>query len=108
MLSGTELNSDHAIKKVASPPNPLKRATISGIEVIFTFNAISDPTIAPTPMPAKIKNGFTWTSGSKKVIKTAMNIANADSKFPFTAVSSLPSIFIPVINKIDAAIYIKF
>jgi hypothetical protein len=35
---------------------------------------------------------------------TAINIAKADRKLPFTAVSSLPSILIPVINKIDEII----
>jgi hypothetical protein len=42
------------------------------------------------------------------VIATAVNIANADKKLPLTAVSSLPNILIPVINRIDETIYIIF
>ena len=98
-LSGIELNSDHAIKKVAKPPNPLNKATISGIEVIFTFKAIVDPIIAPKTIPPINTIGLTK---STIVTETAINIAKADRKLPFTAVSSFPSIFMPEINKIDA------
>jgi hypothetical protein len=35
------------------------------------------------------------------VTETAMNMADADKKLPLTAVSSLPSILIPLINNID-------
>ena len=79
-----ELNSDQAIKKVARPPNPLKRATISGIEVIFTFRAINDPISAPTTIPARIIGFITLIN----VTITAINIANADKKLPLAAVSS--------------------
>ena len=96
-----ELNSDQAIKNVAKPPKPLNNATISGIEVIFTLKAINEPTMAPIEIPMIINNGFTIFT---KVIATAINIANADKKLPLTAVSSLPSILIPVINNIEDAI----
>ena len=52
-----------------------------------------------------ISNGLTI---SIKVIATAVNIANADKKFPFTAVSSLPNILMPVIKRIDDTMYIIF
>ena len=92
------MNSDQAIKNVAKPPNPLNKATISGIEVIFTLRAIIEPIIAPIEIPIKISKGFITLIN---VIETAINIANADKKFPLTAVSSLPSIFIPEINNIE-------
>ena len=101
VFAGRELNSDHAIKKVANPPKPLNKATISGIEVIFTFKAIKDPIIAPIPIPIRINNGLITFIN---VIETAINIAKAERKLPFTAVSSLPNIFIPVINNIEEAI----
>ncbi len=97
-LSGTELNSDHAIKKVAKPPKPLNKATISGIDVIFTLRAIREPTTAPNAIPLKSIIGLTT---SIKVMLTAINIAKAEKKLPLTAVSSLPNIFMPVINNID-------
>ena len=97
-LSGIELNSDQAIRNVARPPKPLNNATISGIEVIFTLRAIDEPIIAPKAIPIKRINGsITLTT----VMATAINIAKADKKLPLTAVSSLPSILMPVINNID-------
>ena len=95
------MNSDHAIKKVAAPPKPLNKATISGIEVIFTRRAIAEPITAPKAMPDNKTIGLIT---SMRVMLTAINIAKADRKLPFTAVSSLPSILIPVINKIDEII----
>jgi hypothetical protein len=61
--------------------------------------------IAPMPMPIRINKGSTTFIN---VIATAINIANAERKFPLTAVSSLPNILIPVINNMDEAIYIIF
>jgi hypothetical protein len=54
--------------------------------------------IAPKIMPPKSTIGLTI---SIIVMPTAINIAKAEKKLPFTAVSSLPSILIPVMNKID-------
>ena len=96
-----ELNSDHAIKNVANPPNPLKSATISGIDVIFTFNAINEPTTAPIDIPIMIRRGLKIFIN---VTDTAISIARADKKLPLTAVSSLPSILIPDMNKIEEKI----
>jgi hypothetical protein len=92
------LNSDQAIKNVANPPKPLNKATISGIEVIFTLKAINEPITAPIETPIKTITGFTTLM---MVTETAMNMADADKKLPLTAVSSLPSILIPLINNID-------
>ena len=94
-------NSDHAIKNVANPPNPLKRATISGIDVILTFNAINEPTNAPIDIPIMISSGLKIFIS---VTDTAISIASADKKLPLTAVSSFPSILIPDINKIEEKI----
>ena len=44
--------SASAIVKEAPPPKPLSNATICGIEVICTFNAITPPIIPPTMTPA--------------------------------------------------------
>ena len=92
IFSMPELCSDHAIKNVANPPKPLNKATISGIDVILTLIAITDPTMAPRAMPPKIINGLMTPT---TVTPTARNIANAEIKFPFTAVASFPSILIP-------------
>ena len=58
----------------------------------------SDPKIAPTEIPIIIMKGSTTFTN---VMLTAINIASADKKLPLTAVSSLPSIFMPVINNIE-------
>ena len=98
-LINNDNDIENAIKKVAKPPNQLNKATISGIEVIFTFKAIVDPIIAPKTIPPINTIGLTI---STTVTETAINIAKADRKLPFTAVSSFPSIFMPEINKIDS------
>ena len=98
-LSGLLLNSDHAIKNVARPPKPLNNATISGIDVILTFKAIIEPTIAPIIIPENNSRGLTIPI---HVIATAINIAKADRKLPLTAVDSFPSILMPVINNTEA------
>ena len=70
------LKDDHAIKNVAKPPKPLKRATISGIAVIFTFRAIIEPIRPPNKIPARII--LRSISKLKQVTPTAENIARAD------------------------------
>jgi len=99
------LYSDQAIKKVAKPPNPLNKATISGIDVIFTLSAIVDPIMAPIAIALIRNNGFTT---STIVTNTAINIAKEDKKLPLTAVSSLPSILMPEIKRIEAIMYTMF
>ena len=100
-LSGPLLNSDQAIRKVASPPKPLNKATISGIDVIFTFKAIKDPMMAPSNIPLNKTIGLI---NPIQVMPTAINIATAERKLPLTAVDSFPSIFIPVINNTEEMI----
>ena len=48
-------NSDHPTNKLAKPPNPLKRATSSGIPVIWTRLAAINPTKPPITKP-KVMN----------------------------------------------------
>ena len=52
------------MKKVANPPKPLKRATISGIEVILTFTAITEPIKAPSKIPPSTIIGLTILIGN--------------------------------------------
>ena len=42
--------------KLARPPKPLNKATISGIEVIATFLETTAPTRAPTTKPTAINS----------------------------------------------------
>ena len=63
-----------------------------------TLKAINEPITAPIETPIKTITGFTTLM---MVTATAMNMAEADKKLPLTAVSSLPSILIPLINNID-------
>ena len=94
------MNSDHAKKNDERPPNPLNNATISGIDVIFTLRANSDPIALPTRIADSTNTGsMTFTS----VTTTANSMPIADIKFPLTAVSSFPSILRPKINKIAEA-----
>ena len=51
-----------------------------------------NPIIAPSKIPP---SNITGSTIKIIVAKTAINIAKADKKLPFTAVSSLPSILIP-------------
>ena len=62
---------------------------------------MKEPITAPNAIPLRSTIGLTT---SIKVMLTAINIAKAEKKLPLTAVSSLPSIFIPVINNIDEKI----
>ena len=47
--------SDDPTRRLAIPPKPLKRATISGIAVIFTLVAAKNPISDPIQTPIKIK-----------------------------------------------------
>ena len=85
-LSGTEVNSDQAIKNVAKPPKPLNKATISGIEVILTFKAISAPTIAPVKIPANKIRGLTKLN---IVTKTANTGKIGDGKIFITTIDEV-------------------
>ena len=48
-------NTERATRVDAPPPKPLKRATISGIEVIATFTAAMAPMRLPTTTPTRIQ-----------------------------------------------------
>jgi len=68
------------MKKVAKPPKPLKRATISGIEVILTFTAITEPIKAPSKIPPSTTKGLTILIA---VTIIAINIPKAEMTLPF-------------------------
>jgi hypothetical protein len=61
--------------------------------------------MAPIAIALIRNNGFT---ASTIVTNTAINIAKEDKKLPLTAVSSLPSILIPEIKRIEAIMYTMF
>ena len=96
------VNCDQAIRKEAIPPNPLNKATISGIAVIFTFSAITEPIKAPKIIAEIII--VIPISTSISVTETADNMATEESILPRTAVDSLPSILIPKINRTEETI----
>ena len=91
-VSDKVLNSDQAKKNDDRPPNPLNKATISGIDVIFTRNANIEPIRPPNKTALKTKIGLII---STIVTKTATSIPEEETKFPLAAVSSLDSIFSP-------------
>jgi len=70
----------------------LNKATISGIDVIFTLIAKIDPITPPVNIAEKINTGLMIFP---KVTNKASNMPRAEITFPLTAVSSLPSIFNP-------------
>ena len=86
------LNSDQAKKKEDKPPKPLNNATISGIDVIFTFKANAEPIKAPSSMAESTSTGFTI---SITVTSTANNIPIEETTLPFAALLSFESIFKP-------------
>ena len=67
------------MKKVANPPKPLKRATISGMEVILTLIAITEPIKAPNKIPPRTTKGLTILIA---VTIIAINIPIAEIKLP--------------------------
>ena len=95
-------HSESATSADAAPPNPLKRATISGIPVISTFTAIMYPIIEPTAIPATIRVQLIIPSWPKFmsaiVVITATNIPNIPYWFPLGAVLGCPSFFSPKMN----------
>ena len=84
------LNSDQAKKKEDKPPNPLNSATISGIEVIYTFKAKAEPIKAPSSTAESTSTGFTI---SMTVTSTAKSIPMELTTLPLAAVLSFESIF---------------
>ena len=57
-LAGQIPISENAINDDANPPNPLKIATICGIEVIWTFLANIRPIMPPKMIPEDYPLGF--------------------------------------------------
>ena len=86
------LNSDHAKKNEERPPKPLNKATISGIEVILTFRANSDPIKPPRTIAEITSKGFII---STIVTRTARNIPVEETRLPLAAVSSFDNILRP-------------
>ena len=80
--SEVDVNSDHAKKKEDKPPKPLNNATISGIEVIFTFNANRAPILPPSKIATKTSIGLIILV---TVTKIAKNIPMEDTRFPLAA-----------------------
>ena len=70
-------DSDRATKADAAPPNPLNKATISGIPVISTRTAITQPIKPPksNPLPIKIQPSIPSPSSiCRTVVRTATSI----------------------------------
>ncbi len=96
--------SDRATSADAAPPNPLNRATISGIPVISTFTAMMYPITEPISIPEPINVQPTIPSGKKFmsmiVVTTAIAIPSIPYWFPLGAVRGWPRFFSPKIKKI--------
>ena len=110
MLNSRELLtfiiSEKAIRDDASPPNPLKIATICGIDVICTFLANISPIIPPNEIPETIKIiEFKSYSTYVRVVIIAITIPEKEIKLPLLAVNGLLNIFIPNIKNTDAIKY---
>jgi hypothetical protein len=77
--------SHAATRAEASPPNPLKAATICGMEVILTRSAAQAPSAAPTATPATMVPQVTMLSAIN-VMTTAPSIPTPASRLPERAV----------------------
>ena len=81
--------SERATSAEAAPPNPLKRATSSGIPVISTFTAMTIPINEPRARPATINSHCKPPFDncmSTTVVMTATSIPIAPYWFPRGAV----------------------
>ena len=106
MLNSRELLtfiiSEKAISDDASPPSPLKIATICGIDVICTFLANTRPIIPPKEMPEIIKIiEFKSYLTYVRVVIIAITIPEKEIRLPLLAVTGLLHIFIPNIKNTD-------
>ncbi len=79
-----DITSDRPTKADAAPPNPLNKATNSGISVISTLVAINTPINPPITNPEIINSSPNISSETifAIVTKTARNIPYAPSLFP--------------------------
>ena len=96
--------SERATNADAPPPNPLNRATSSGIPVISTLVAIRAPMMAPMARPPTINSQPMMPSDCilASVTRTARNIPIAPSLLPWGAVLGLESLLIPMMNRAAA------
>ena len=83
------------------------------MDVIFTFFAATYPASVPTTSPpariAQVKRSeASRILASKSVKTTAMSMPADESRFPFRAVSGLPSILIPRMKIAAETMYAKF
>ena len=88
--------------RLATPPEPLNSATISGMAVMATLCAATAPIKAPNAAATRIH----WNSRmplEKSVTTMAMSMPVADSRLPRTAVAGEPSCFRPKTNSAAAA-----
>ena len=85
----------------ARPPEPLNRATISGMPVIGTFLAAYKPIKPPTTNPAMITPKL-MPASLTSVTTIAINMPTAATMLPLRAVRGDESIFSPNTKKIAA------
>ena len=90
-----------ATKAEAPPPNPLKRATSSGMAVRGTLSAAATPTTEPMAMPTRMSSKLTICRTSNVAV-TAISIPVAPSKFPRRAVRGDVSPLRPRMNRTEA------
>ena len=88
--------------KLANPPNPLKRATNSGIPVILTDFAVKIPINAPIRIQ-RTSHLYPRIFSFSKVTTTATIIPSEENRLPRRAVTADPNIFMPKIKRIAAA-----
>ena len=97
-------NAAHPTMRLAMPPEPLNRATISGMLVISTFCATTAPMMPPikvAPIIHSQGNMFLLN----RVTAMAMNMPIDDKLLPRTAVAGDPSCLSPNINSAAATTY---
>ncbi len=95
-------NAAQPTMRLATPPEPLNSATISGMLVISTFCATTAPTIPPISVaPIIHSQGRMFLLNS--VTAMAMNMPKADKVLPRTAVAGEPNCLSPKINNAAAA-----
>ena len=90
--------------RLAIPPEPLNRATISGMLVISTFCAVMAPITAPMTAATRISSNVRISLFSK-VTAMAITMAKEESMLPRTAVAGEPNCFRPKINNAAATTY---
>jgi len=76
------------------PPKPLKRATISGMEVMATSRAARAPMTDPATRPTTIQGQWIRLSEARAVTM-ASSMPTADTALPFRAEPGRLSIFSP-------------